>query len=79
MDVILMDIHMPVMSGIEALELIRKQEQAINQRIPVIALTADALQGTEEQLINAGFDGYLAKPVKVGTLAEELARVVVAG
>jgi len=73
-DVILMDIQMPVMNGIEALEQIRKEE-ASGLHTPIIALTADALKGTEEKLIKAGFDGYLTKPFKVKDLVDELARV----
>jgi PAS domain S-box-containing protein len=64
-DATLMDIHMPVMNGMEAVEQIRKEEQATGLRTPIIALTADALKGTEELLLKAGFDGYLTKPVKI--------------
>lgn len=74
-DAILMDIHMPVMNGVEALEQIRSEEQATGLRTPIIALTADALKGVEEQLKKAGFDGYLTKPLKIKDLAGELARV----
>lgn len=63
------------MSGMEALELIR-QEEATGLRTPVIALTADALKGTEEKLVAAGFDGYLTKPLKIRDLVDELVKVV---
>jgi CheY-like chemotaxis protein len=78
-DVILMDIQMPVMNGVEALELIRQEETDSSKHTPVIALTADALKGTKEKLIKAGFDGYLTKPVKIRDLADELARVTGGG
>lgn len=73
-DAVLMDIQMPVMNGLEALEQIRTEE-AIGKHTPIIALTADALKDTEEKLIKAGFDGYLTKPVKIKDLAGELARL----
>ena len=74
-DAVLMDIQMPVMNGLEALEQIRTEEAAIGKHTPIIALTADALKGTEEKLIKAGFDGYLTKPVKIRDLANELVRL----
>jgi two-component system, cell cycle sensor histidine kinase and response regulator CckA len=77
-DLILMDIQMPVMTGVEALEAIRAEEQASGGHLPVIALTADALKGTEEKLLKAGFDGYLTKPVKTKELTDELARLTAA-
>ena len=77
-DLILMDIQMPVLGGVEALEAIRAEELANEGHLPVIALTADALKGTEEKLLKAGFDGYLTKPVKTKDLADELARLTTA-
>ena len=74
-DLILMDIQMPVMTGIEALETIRAEEKRIGGHLPIIALTADALKGTEEMLLKAGFDGYLTKPVRTTDLTGELTRV----
>ncbi len=71
-DLILMDIHMPVMGGIESLAAIRLAEASKEQRTPVIALTADALKGTQEQLLKAGFDGYLTKPIDVSELYDTL-------
>ena len=58
-DIILMDIMMPNMSGVEVLKKLR--EEKVN--IPVIALTADAIEGQEEKYISEGFDGYLSKPI----------------
>ena len=64
-DLILLDIQMPVMGGLETLNIIRDEESRLNRHTPIIALTADALKGTEERLLNEGFNSYLTKPVKV--------------
>ncbi|MCE1226668.1 MAG: response regulator [Geobacteraceae bacterium] len=74
-DVILMDIFMPVMNGMEAVEQIRREEETMAHHTPIIALTANAMKGTEEKLVAAGFDRYLTKPVKIRDLANELVRV----
>ena len=58
-DIIFMDIMMPNMSGVEVLKKLR--EEKVN--IPVIALTADAIEGQEEKYISEGFDGYISKPI----------------
>ena len=75
-DLILMDIHMPVMGGLEAMQTIRAAEQGSNRRTLIIALTADALKGTQERLLAAGFDGYLTKPFKLHAMAELLTSVM---
>ncbi|WP_281184118.1 ATP-binding protein [Trichlorobacter lovleyi] len=74
-DLILMDIQMPEMGGIDALQLLRKEEQP-GSYTPVIALTAYALRGDREWLIDAGFDGYLSKPLCLRSLVTELERVL---
>jgi len=71
-DLILMDIQMPVMSGLEATATIRREEQQTGRHMPIIALTADALRGTQEQLLRSGFDRYLSKPLMIRTLKEQL-------
>ncbi|MDD2501350.1 MAG: response regulator [Geobacter sp.] len=74
-DLILMDIQMPEMGGVEALKIIRSEELCV-RHTPVVALTADALKGTEDQLLAAGFDDYLSKPVKVHVLQEAICRLI---
>ncbi len=74
-DALLMDISMPIMGGFETVQQIRQAEESTGQHITVIALTAHALQGDRERLLNSGFDGYVAKPVNMQLLAAELGRL----
>jgi CheY-like chemotaxis protein len=71
-DVILMDISMPVMDGVEALHTIRQHESTCASQTRVIALTADALKGTKTKLLQLGFDGYLSKPIIISALRDVL-------
>jgi signal transduction histidine kinase/DNA-binding response OmpR family regulator/CHASE3 domain sensor protein len=77
-DLILMDVQMPEMDGLDATREIRKRE-AGNGRIPIIAMTANAMQGDREMCMSAGMDGYVAKPVKKELLFKEMDRVVAKG
>lgn len=70
-DIILMDCHMPVMDGFEATRLIRALPPPAG-RIPIIALTASALEDVRAQCFAAGMDGYLAKPIQLRELQETL-------
>ena len=63
-DVVLMDIQMPGMDGFEATAAIRAGEKIKGGHIPIIALTAHALKGDEEDCITAGMDGYVSKPIR---------------
>jgi two-component system, cell cycle response regulator DivK len=65
---VLMDVQLPGIDGVEALERLRQDERTAS--IPVLALTAQAMSGDRERFLEAGFDGYLAKPVDVGELIE---------
>jgi two-component system cell cycle response regulator DivK len=65
-DLVLMDIQMPDMDGVEALRRLRADERTASLR--VLAVTAQAMQGDREQFLAAGFDGYLSKPVNVQEL-----------
>jgi CheY-like chemotaxis protein len=67
-DVILMDVQMPEMSGIEATAAIRKQEEGTGRHVPIVALTARAMAGDREQCLAAGMDAYVAKPVRAAEL-----------
>ena len=74
-DLVLMDCQMPEMDGYEATCIIRRQgSKALNPGIPIIAMTALAMQGDREKCIQAGMNDFIAKPVKRRDLAEMLAR-----
>ena len=63
---VLMDVQLPGIDGVEALARLRRDERTA--AIPVLALTAQAMHGDRERLLDAGFDGYLSKPVDVTEL-----------
>jgi TMAO reductase system sensor TorS len=75
-DVVLMDVQMPVMNGMEATEALRRSERGTGRHVPVVALTANAMKGDRERYLKCGMDGYLAKPIRRKELAETLQRVV---
>jgi CheY-like chemotaxis protein len=71
---------MPEMDGLDATRTIRKTEQERNGgRIPIIAMTANAMAGDREMCLDAGMDGYVAKPVKKDALFAEMDRLVIKG
>jgi PAS domain S-box-containing protein len=74
-DCILMDIQMPLMGGDEATIIIRQQEQQNGGHIPIIALTAHAMDDERKKLLEQGFDAHIAKPVDLGLLTAEIERV----
>jgi CheY-like chemotaxis protein len=71
-DLILLDLQMPSLNGFEALQELRADPGC--ERIPVIALTASAMQGDREKALAAGFNSYITKPVKLAELRAEVAR-----
>jgi signal transduction histidine kinase/ligand-binding sensor domain-containing protein/CheY-like chemotaxis protein len=71
-DLVLMDVQMPVVDGLEATMAIRQRERVTGAHIPIIAMTAHAMQGDKERCLTAGMDGYVSKPINV----KELFRVV---
>jgi signal transduction histidine kinase/ActR/RegA family two-component response regulator len=74
-DVVLMDLQMPVMDGLNATAAIRALEREWDAHVPILALTAHALKGDEERCLAAGMDGYIAKPVRQQRLFEAIAQV----
>lgn len=72
-DVVLMDMQMPVMGGLEATVLIRAQEPT-GRRTPIIAVTANAMDADREACVQAGMDAFLSKPIHAAALQTLLAR-----
>ncbi|MBZ5523948.1 MAG: response regulator [Acidobacteriia bacterium] len=75
-DLVLMDVQMPEIDGLEATAAIRAAERASGRCIPIIAMTAHALNGDREQCLNAGMDGYVAKPISRKVLAQAIENVL---
>jgi signal transduction histidine kinase/CheY-like chemotaxis protein len=74
-DVVLMDVQMPNMSGLEAAAVIRTRERGSGRHVPIVAMTARAMKGDRERCLEAGMDGYVSKPIQPGHMMEVIARV----
>jgi CheY-like chemotaxis protein len=75
-DLVLMDIEMPLMDGLQATTAIRQTEQIAGGHTPIIAMTAHAMKGDQERCLASGMDGYISKPIRTAELlaaAQELA------
>jgi len=75
-DMILMDVEMPVMDGLQATAIVREREKLSGRHIPIIALTAYAMKGDRERCLAAGMDSYLSKPIRYQDLLETIQRMV---
>jgi len=74
-DVVLMDMHMPEMDGIEVTEIIRKNEKSSGGHLPIIALTASAMKADEERCMAAGMDAFVSKPLRTAELFAAIDRL----
>jgi signal transduction histidine kinase/CheY-like chemotaxis protein len=75
-DVILMDIQMPEMDGLEAARAIRQAERSSGDHIPIIAMTAHALKSDQQRCLDAGMDEYITKPINARKVLETIAAVI---
>ena len=73
-DMLLLDIGMPVLDGFGVIRKIRENPRLAT--LPVLAVTAYAMQGDQEKIMKSGFNGYLSKPVNAGSLAQEVERLL---
>jgi two-component system sensor histidine kinase/response regulator len=78
-DLILMDVQMPEMDGLEATAEIRRRERLSGSHISIVALTAHAMTGCRDRCVAAGMDGYVAKPIRPHELNREIKRLQAAG
>ena len=74
-DLVLMDVQMPKLGGIEAAIAIRREEETTGGHVPILALTAHAMVQDRERCMSAGMDGYLTKPIRPAMLLEAIARL----
>jgi len=75
-DLVLMDIQMPVMSGLVAAEKIRALEVTTHSHVPIIAITANAMIGDKEKCLSAGIDDYISKPFQPAALIDKIKRII---
>ena len=68
-DVVLMDVQMPAMDGMDTTAAIRESEKGTGRHLPIIAMTASAMQGDREKCLAAGMDGYIPKPIRIEALS----------
>jgi CheY-like chemotaxis protein len=78
-DVVLMDVQMPEMDGLEATAAIRARERITGRHVPIVAMTAAAMKGDRERCLEAGMDGYVSKPLQPKDLFDTIERLAAGG
>jgi CheY-like chemotaxis protein len=78
-DLVLMDVQMPEMDGLQAAEAIRERENTAGGHVPIIAMTAHAMKGDRERCLDAGMDDYVSKPIRSQELFDAIERVLAQG
>jgi PAS domain S-box-containing protein len=73
-DLILMDVQMPVLDGLDATAIIRRQEVDTGKHLPIVAMTANAMSGDRERCLEAGMDDYVSKPIRLDELMAAIGR-----
>ncbi len=73
-DVVLMDVQMPEMGGLEATQAIREKEKRTGAHIPIIAMTANAMKGDDEECLRHGMDAYVSKPLNLAALFDAIGK-----
>lgn len=76
-DLVLMDVQMPLMNGLQATQMIRKVEKKMKSHLPIIAMTAYAMKEDRQRCLNAGMDDYISKPIRAAELYDKIARLLV--
>ncbi len=71
-DLILMDVQMPELDGFETTAAIREMEKITRAHLPIVAMTANAMEGDRERCLDSGMDGYISKPVALKQLVEAI-------
>ncbi len=75
-DVVLMDVQMPELDGFEATVAIREQEKTTGGHLPIVAMTAHAMQSDHQRCLAAGMDGYVSKPININQLVSVVESVL---
>jgi CheY-like chemotaxis protein len=75
-DLVLMDVQMPELDGLEATAIIRAREKQSGIHLPIVAMTAHALKGDRERCLDAGMDDYVSKPIRAGELFRTVNRLL---
>ena len=78
-DLALLDVQMPELDGFEVAAAVRAREEGTGRRLPLVAVTAHAMQGDRERCLDAGMDGYVSKPIQMEQLTQVMADVLVTG